>query len=143
MLNNNLAKNKSSLAKKYMWFCLHHSKQIGYNGRRKWYMIPMKVIIKASRHKHHLSGSFIRTVTNTELPFSTYRAIVTAPKGVNISVNPNVFSYVPTVDGKMKKSIGSASFVLGWWQVSSEEPHYCIWWTSREKCIKVFCSIKV
>lgn len=76
--------------------------------------------LKASRPKHHLSGSFSRSVTNVGLPMSTYRAIVTAPKGLNISVNPNVLSftslgekqtYVLMIDGALKRSIASVSLV--------------------------------
>ncbi|KAI5434344.1 hypothetical protein KIW84_021267 [Lathyrus oleraceus] len=85
---------------------------------------------KAPRSKHHLNGSFKRAVTNVGLPMSTYRAFVTAPKGLNISVIPNVLSFTSlgekqtftlTVNGKMKKSIGSASLIWddGKYQVRS------------------------
>nr|XP_027186691.1 cucumisin-like isoform X1 [Cicer arietinum] len=76
--------------------------------------------LKASRLKQHISGSFNRIVTNVGLPMSTYRAIVTAPIGFNVSVNPSVLSftslgetqtYVLTIDGALKKSIESASLV--------------------------------
>ncbi|XP_004515206.2 cucumisin-like [Cicer arietinum] len=77
-------------------------------------------VLKAPRPKHHLSGSFKRTVTNVGLPMSIYRAIVTVPKGLTVSVNPSVLSftslgekktYVLTIEGKLKKSINSASLV--------------------------------
>uniref|UniRef100_A0A3Q7XM87 Cucumisin n=1 Tax=Cicer arietinum TaxID=3827 RepID=A0A3Q7XM87_CICAR len=76
--------------------------------------------LKAPRPKHRLSGSFKRTVTNVGLPMSIYRAIVTVPKGLTVSVNPSVLSftslgekktYVLTIEGKLKKSINSASLV--------------------------------
>nr|XP_027187920.1 cucumisin-like [Cicer arietinum] len=76
--------------------------------------------LKAPRPKHHLSGSFKRTVTNVGLPMSIYRAIMTVPKGLIVSVNPSVLSftslgekktYVLTIEGKLKKSINSASLV--------------------------------
>lgn len=83
--------------------------------------------LKAARPKHHFSGSFYRTVTNVGLPVW---ATLTGPKGINISVKPNVLSftslgerqtYVLTIDGKMKKSIGSASIIWddGTYQVRS------------------------
>ncbi|XP_073221193.1 cucumisin-like [Cicer arietinum] len=76
--------------------------------------------IKAPHPKHHLSGSFNRTVANVGLSMSTYRAVVTAPKGLVVSVKPDILSftslgerltYVLTVDGKLKKSVESASLV--------------------------------
>ncbi|XP_004514953.1 cucumisin-like [Cicer arietinum] len=76
--------------------------------------------IKAPHPKHHLSGSFNRTVTNVGLPMSTYRAVVTAPKGLVVSVKPDNLSftslgerltYVLTVDGKLKRPIESASLI--------------------------------
>ena len=76
--------------------------------------------LKAPHPKYHVSGSFTRTVTNVGLPISTYKAIVTSPKGLHITVNPNVLSfssvgekrtYVLTIDGILKKSIGSASLI--------------------------------
>ncbi|XP_027188220.1 cucumisin-like [Cicer arietinum] len=76
--------------------------------------------LKTPRPKHHLSGSFKRTVTNVGLPTSIYRAIVTVPKGLTVSVNLSVLSftslgekktYILTIDGKLKRSISSASLV--------------------------------
>jgi hypothetical protein len=80
--------------------------------------------------KHHISGSFKRTVTNVGSPNSTYIAILTLSKGLNISVNPDVLyftslgekqTYVLTIDGKIKKSIESASLIWddGKYQVRS------------------------
>ncbi|XP_058744846.1 cucumisin-like [Vicia villosa] len=75
---------------------------------------------KVPRIKHHLNASFKRIVTNVGLPMSTYRAFVTAPRGLNISVTPNVLSFtslgekqnfILTINGKLKKSIGSASLI--------------------------------
>jgi hypothetical protein len=85
---------------------------------------------KAPRPKHPLSGSFKRTVTNVGLSTSTYKAIIRAPKGLHVSVNPNVLpftslgekqTFVLTVHGKLKGSIGSASLVWddGTFQVRS------------------------
>ncbi|XP_045831209.1 cucumisin-like [Trifolium pratense] len=76
--------------------------------------------LKAPHPKQHVNGSFLRTVTNVGSARSTYKAIVTAPKGFNIIVKPNVLSFksvgerqtfTVTIYGKMKKSIGSASLV--------------------------------
>ncbi|CAI8586223.1 unnamed protein product [Vicia faba] len=74
--------------------------------------------LKASHSKQHVSGRFHRTVTNVGTPFSTYRAIVTPPKGLHIYVIPIVLSftslgenhtYVVIVDGVLNKSMESAS----------------------------------
>ncbi|KAL5101962.1 hypothetical protein RYX36_006289, partial [Vicia faba] len=74
--------------------------------------------LKAAHPKQHVSGRFHRTVTNVGTPFSTYRAIVTAPRGLHIYVIPSVLSftslgenhtYVVIVDGVLKKSMESAS----------------------------------
>jgi hypothetical protein len=76
--------------------------------------------LKAPSPKHRVSGSFIRTVTNVGLPIATYKAIVTPPKGLHITVNPSVLSFtsigekktfVLTIDGILKKAIGSASLI--------------------------------
>ncbi|XP_058746535.1 cucumisin-like [Vicia villosa] len=76
---------------------------------------------KVPRIKHHLNARFKRIVTDVGLPMSTYRAFVTAPKELNISVTANVLSFTPlgekqnfiTINGKLKKSIGSASLTWG------------------------------
>ncbi|CAI8586224.1 unnamed protein product [Vicia faba] len=74
--------------------------------------------LKAAHPKQHVSGRFHRIVTNVGTPFSTYRAIVTAPRGLHIYVIPSVLSftslgenhtYVVIVDGVLKKSMVSAS----------------------------------
>ncbi|WJX58795.1 hypothetical protein P8452_44211 [Trifolium repens] len=86
--------------------------------------------LKVPHPKHHISGSFKRTVTNVGSPNSTYIAILTLSKGLNISVNPDVLyftslgekqTYVLTIDGKIKKSIESTSLIWddGKYQVRS------------------------
>jgi hypothetical protein len=86
--------------------------------------------LKAPHPKHHISGSFKRTVTNVGSPNSTYIAILTVSEGLNISVNPDVLyftslgekqTYVLSIDGKIKKSIESASLIWddGKYQVRS------------------------
>lgn len=76
--------------------------------------------LKAPHPKHHITGTFKRTVTNVGSPMSTYIATVNAPKGLNISVTPSVLSFtsvgekqsfVLTILGKMKRSIRSASLI--------------------------------
>ena len=66
-----------------------------------------------------ISHAFNRTVTNVGSPRSIYRAKVTVPAGaLKIQVNPNVLSFtslgqklsfVLTIEGKIDKSIVSAS----------------------------------
>ncbi|MCH90781.1 cucumisin-like [Trifolium medium] len=74
--------------------------------------------LKAPSPKQHFNGSFRRIVTNVGLPLSTYRAIVTAPEGLQISVNPDVLSFtslgekktfVLSVEGAMEEAFRSAS----------------------------------
>ena len=76
--------------------------------------------LQVSRSNPNVSGSFTRTVTNVGLPTSTYKATVTAPKGLKIQVNPSVLSFtslgqkqtfVLTIDGAIRESIVSASLV--------------------------------
>ncbi|GAU45721.1 hypothetical protein TSUD_247290 [Trifolium subterraneum] len=76
--------------------------------------------LKAPHPNHYISGSFRRTVTNVGSPNSTYIAILIVSKGLNISVNPDVLyftslgekqTYVLTINGKIKKSIESASLI--------------------------------
>lgn len=95
------------------------------NCSERGYMIPRDLnypsfAFKVPRPKHHLNASSKRTVTNVGLAMSTYRAFVTAPKGFNISVTPDLLSFTSlgekqtftlTINGKMKKSIGSASLI--------------------------------
>ncbi|XP_027336441.1 cucumisin-like [Abrus precatorius] len=67
-----------------------------------------------------VSGSFKRTVTNVGSSTSSYKAIVTAPQGLKVEVNPSVLSFtslgqkqtfVLTIDGTMEESKVSASLV--------------------------------
>ncbi|CAL5203372.1 unnamed protein product [Lathyrus oleraceus] len=95
------------------------------NCSERGYMIPRDLnypsfAFKVQRPKHHLNASSKRTVTNVGLAMSTYRAFVTARKGFNISVTPDLLSFTSlgekqtftlTINGKMKKSIGSASLI--------------------------------
>jgi len=77
--------------------------------------------LKAPRPNSHISGSFKRTITNVGSPTSTYRAFMTAPKGLDVSVVPDVLTfsslgeqqtYVLTINGSLgEESIGSASLV--------------------------------
>ncbi|KAK7300771.1 hypothetical protein RJT34_11621 [Clitoria ternatea] len=86
--------------------------------------------LQATHSKHNVSGSFNRTVTNVGSSKSTYKAIVTAPEGLKIQVNPSVLSFtsvgqkqtfVVTIDGAIYESIVSASLVWddGEYQVRS------------------------
>ncbi|CAK8538213.1 unnamed protein product [Lathyrus sativus] len=79
---------------------------------------------------HHIRGTFKRTVTNIGSPSSTYRAFLTFPDGLNISVKPDVLSfsslgerqtYILTIDGSIKEPIRSASLIWddGEYQVRS------------------------
>ncbi|KAK7276330.1 hypothetical protein RIF29_17469 [Crotalaria pallida] len=76
--------------------------------------------LQVPRSEPNVGGSFNRTVTNVGLPRSTYKAIVTAPPGLRIQVNPSVLSFtslgqkqtfVLTVDGTIAQPIVSASLV--------------------------------
>jgi len=77
--------------------------------------------LKAPHPNSHISWSFKRTVTNVGSPTSTYRAFLTAPNGLEVSVVPDVLSfsslgeqqtYVLTINGALgEESIGSASLV--------------------------------
>nr|KYP32508.1 Cucumisin [Cajanus cajan] len=67
-----------------------------------------------------VSGSFNRTVTNVGSATSTYKAIVTAPQGLKIEVNPSVLSFtslnqkqtfVLTIEGTIDEALQSASLV--------------------------------
>ncbi|XP_058746546.1 cucumisin-like [Vicia villosa] len=86
--------------------------------------------LKVSHPRQHISGRFRRTVTNVGTPVSTYRAVVTVPKGLHIYVIPRVLSftslgenhtYVVIVDGVLKKPIESASITWddGYFKVRS------------------------
>ncbi|CAK8538207.1 unnamed protein product [Lathyrus sativus] len=75
--------------------------------------------LKAS-NPHNIRGTFKRTVTNIGSPSSTYRAFLSVPDGLNISVKPDVLSftslgerktYILTVDGSINEPIRSASFI--------------------------------
>ncbi|XP_061349605.1 cucumisin-like isoform X2 [Gastrolobium bilobum] len=67
-----------------------------------------------------VSGGYNRTVTNVGFSMSKYKAIVTAPQGLKIVVNPSVLSFtslnqkqtfVLTIEGTMEASLVSASLV--------------------------------
>lgn len=69
-----------------------------------------------------ISRVFHRTVTNVGLPASTYRAIVTAPLGLKIQVEPSILSFTSlgqklsftvTVKGTINTALLSASLVWG------------------------------
>ena len=76
--------------------------------------------LQATPSKSNVSGSFNRTVTNVGSSTSTYKAIVTAPQGLKIQVNPSALSFtslgqkqtfVLTIDGTLEESVVSASLV--------------------------------
>ncbi|CAL0301474.1 unnamed protein product [Lupinus luteus] len=62
-------------------------------------------------------GYSTRTVTNVGLSSSTYKAIVTAPQGLKIEVNPNVLyvgkkqTFLLTIEGTLEENIVSDSLV--------------------------------
>ncbi|XP_058744850.1 cucumisin-like [Vicia villosa] len=75
--------------------------------------------LKAS-NPHNIRGTFERTVTNIGSPTSTYRAFLSVPNGLIISVKPDVLSftsigerqtYILTIDGSIKEPISSASLI--------------------------------
>jgi hypothetical protein len=85
--------------------------------------------------KHHLSGSFKRIVTNVGFSTSAYKAIITAPKGLHVSVNADVASFtslgekktfVLTVRGTLNGSIALTSFVWDDGTLQGREPCCCI-----------------
>ncbi|KAJ1389148.1 Peptidase S8/S53 domain [Sesbania bispinosa] len=76
--------------------------------------------LQASLSMPNVSGSFKRTVTNVGSAKSTYKAVVTAPQGLRIQVNPSVLSFtslgqkqtfVLSIDGAIDRPIVSASLV--------------------------------
>ncbi|KAK2430859.1 cucumisin [Trifolium repens] len=87
--------------------------------------------LKAPSPKQHFNGSFRRTLTNVGLPFSTYRATVTAPEGLTISVNPDVLSFtslgetktfVLNVDGAMEEASISTSLIWNYGDFKVRSP---------------------
>lgn len=76
--------------------------------------------LQATHFKPNVSGTFYRTVTNVGSPMSTYKAIVSAPKGLKIQVVPSLLSFtslgqkrtfVVTIDGAIDTTIVSGSLV--------------------------------
>ncbi|KAG6728686.1 hypothetical protein I3842_02G185200 [Carya illinoinensis] len=70
-----------------------------------------------SKFIHHV---FYRTVTNVGSPTSSYKAVVTAPRGLKIKVKPSVLlfkmfgqklSFELTIKGRIEKRIASASLI--------------------------------
>jgi hypothetical protein len=87
--------------------------------------------LKAPSTKQHFNGSFRRTLTNVGLPFSTYRATVTALEGLTISVNPDVLSFtslgetktfVLNVDGAMEEASISTSLIWNYGDFKVRSP---------------------
>lgn len=86
--------------------------------------------LQAPHTDRKVFARFKRTVTNVGSPKSTYKATVTAPRGLEIKVEPNVLpfnslgqkkTFVLTIDGAITEPIVSASLVWddGGFQVRS------------------------
>nr|KYP40423.1 Cucumisin [Cajanus cajan] len=76
--------------------------------------------LQATHGKPNVSGSFYRTYTNVGSPTSTYKAIVTAPRGLKIQVKPSVLpftsigqkrTFVLSINGSIDAAIVSGSLV--------------------------------
>ncbi|TKY56800.1 Cucumisin protein [Spatholobus suberectus] len=76
--------------------------------------------LKATHSIPNVSGRFYRTVTNVGSPTSTYKATVTAPRGLKIKAIPSVLSFtslgqkqtfVLTIDGAIDAATVSGSLV--------------------------------